>query len=390
MRKNFLKSKSGSPARPSASRRRFLTGTVTAATGAAIAGFPMIAAAQAPISLRWQGAWSAKDIFHEYALDYAKKVNEMSGGRLRIEVLPAGAVVKPADLLDAVHKGTLDGCHAVPAYWYGKNSAFSLFGTGPALGMDANHFLSWMEHGGGRELYHELHTRVLNLNVVGFLYGPMPTQPLGWFRKPVTSAAQFKGLKYRTVGLSIDVFRELGAAVNALPEAEIVPAISSRLIEAAEFNNATSDRFLGLPEVSKTCMLQSYHQPAEAFEILINRKQYDSLPADLKAIVKYASEAASADMSWKAIHRYSEDYAWMREKQGVRFHRTPADVLRAQMKAWGAVTKRRSQENPFFEKVFKSQLAWAQRTVGWAQATLVDSRIAYDYWFAKKPGPGTL
>jgi len=385
MRESLLKGKPRLPERPVASRRRFLA---AAGTGAATAGFPMIVLAQSPVSFRFQGAWSAKDIFHEYALDYAKKVNEMSGGRLRIEVLPAGAVVPAFDLLDAVHKGALDGCHAVPALWSGKNSAFSLFGTGPALGMDANHFLSWMEYGGGRELYNELLTRVLNLEVVGFLYGPMPTQPLGWFKKPVASAAQFKGLKYRTAGLAIDVFREMGAAVNALPEDDIVPAMKEGLIEAAEFNNASSDRVLGFPDVSKTCMLQSYHQPAETFEVLINRKQYDALPADLKAIVKYAAEAASADMSWKAIHRYSEDYAAMREKQGVKFHKTPADILRAQMKAWGVVTQRRSQENPFFEKVFKSQLAWARRTVGWAQDTIVDSRIAYDYWFAKKPATG--
>ncbi|MGH9578785.1 MAG: hypothetical protein ACRD3R_15205, partial [Terriglobales bacterium] len=198
----------------------------------------------------------------------------------------------------------------------------------------------------------------------------------------------FKGLKYRTVGLAIDVFREMGAAVNALPDGEIVPALSSGLIEAAEFNNATSDRWLGFPEVSKFCMLQSYHQPAETLEILFNRKQHDALPADLKAIVKYAAEAASADMSWKAIHRYSEDYAWLREKQGVKFHKTPADVLRAQMKAWGAVAGRGSKENPFFEKVFRSQLAWARRTVGWAQDTIVDSRVAYDQWFGKQPAPG--
>src|SRR5688572_473098 len=135
-------------------RRRFLLGA--AASGAAAVSFPMVARAQAPIALRFQGAWSAKNIFHEFALDYAKKVTDMSGGRLRIEVLPAGAVVKPFDLIDAVHKGVLDGCHAVPAYWAGKNTAFSLFGTGPALGMDANLMLSWMEHGGGKALYDEI------------------------------------------------------------------------------------------------------------------------------------------------------------------------------------------------------------------------------------------
>lgn len=364
-------------------RRKFLTGA--AVTGTVAVGFPMISKAQQVTSLRWQSTWPAKDIFHEYALDYAKKVNEMSGGRLRIEVLPAGAVVKAFDLIDAVAKGTLDGGHGVSAYWYGKNSAFSLFGTGPAVGMDANNFLAWMAYGGGQALYDELVQKVLNLDVVGFVYGPMPTQPLGWFKKPVQNAAQFKGLKYRTVGLSIDVFKAMGAAVNALPGGEIVPAMDRGLLDAAEFNNASSDRILGFPDVSKTCMLQSYHQPAEAFEILFNRKKYDALPGDLKAILKTASEAASADMSWKAIHRYSQDYIDMREKQGVRFYRTPDDILRAQMRAWSQVVEEKRKENPFFAKVLDSQFAWARRTVAWSLDTLVDPRIAYNHWFAQKP-----
>ena len=367
------------------SRRRFLLGA--AASGAAGVSFPMAARAQAPIALRFQGAWSAKNIFHEFALDYAKKVTDMSGGRLRIEVLPAGAVVKPFDLIDAVHKGVLDGCHAVSAYWAGKNSAFSLFGTGPALGMDANQFLAWMEYGGGKAFYEELLNRVLNLDVTGFLYGPMPTQPLGWFKKAVTAPAQLKGLKYRTVGLSVDLFRELGAVVNALPEDAIVAAMKSGGIDAAEFNNVSSDWIVGLPDVAKICMLQSYHQPAETFEILVNRKKHDALPTDLRLILKHAAEAASADMSWKAIHRYSEDHVAMREKQGVKFQRTSAEILRAQMQAWGTVAARQSKENPFFDKVFRSQQEWARRTVAWARETVVDPRIAYDYWFARKKTP---
>jgi TRAP-type mannitol/chloroaromatic compound transport system substrate-binding protein len=366
-------------------RRKFLAGAALG-TGVA-AGFPMVARAQQPITLRWQSTWPAKDIFHEYPLDYAKKVNEMSGGRLRIDVLPAGAVVRAFDLIDAVAKGTLDGGHGVSAYWYGKNSAFSLFGTGPAVGMDANNFLAWMAYGGGQALYDELVHNVLNLDVVGFVYGPMPTQPLGWFKKPVQNAAQLKGLKYRTVGLSIDVFKAMGASVNALPGGEIVPAMDRGLLDAAEFNNASSDRLLGFPDVSKTCMLQSYHQPAEAFEILFNRKRYDALPADMKSILKIAAEAASADMSWKAIHRYSQDYIEMREKQGVRFFKTPDDILRAQMRAWSTVVDEKRKENPFFAKVLDSQMAWARRTVTWSMDTLVDPRIAYNHWFGQKPAP---
>ncbi len=364
-------------------RRKFLAGAALG-TGVA-AGFPMIARAQQPITLRWQSTWPAKDIFHEYALDYAKKVNEMSGGRLRIDVLPAGAVVRAFDLIDAVAKGTLDGGHGVSAYWYGKNSAFSLFGTGPAVGMDANNFLAWMAYGGGQALYDELVQNVINLDVVGFVYGPMPTQPLGWFKKPVQNAGQLKGLKYRTVGLSIDVFKAMGASVNALPGGEIVPAMDRGLLDAAEFNNASSDRLLGFPDVSKVCMLQSYHQPAEAFEILFNRKRYDALPADMKSILKIAAEAASADMSWKAIHRYSQDYIEMREKQGVRFFKTPDDILRAQMGAWSTVVNEKRKENPFFAKVLDSQMAWARRTVTWSMDTLVDPRIAYNHWFGQKP-----
>jgi TRAP-type mannitol/chloroaromatic compound transport system substrate-binding protein len=377
MGENAVSTKSNPP------RRKFLAGAALG-TGVA-AGFPMIARAQQPITLRWQSTWPAKDIFHEYALDYAKKVNEMSGGRLRIDVLPAGAVVRAFDLIDAVAKGTLDGGHGVSAYWYGKNSAFSLFGTGPAVGMDANNFLAWMAYGGGQALYDELVQNVLNLDVVGFVYGPMPTQPLGWFKKPVQNAGQLKGLKYRTVGLSIDVFKAMGASVNALPGGEIVPAMDRGLLDAAEFNNASSDRLLGFPDVSKVCMLQSYHQPAEAFEILFNRKRYDALPADMKSILKTASEAASADMSWKAIHRYSQDYIEMREKQGVRFFKTPDDILRAQMGAWSTVVNEKRKENPFFAKVLDSQMAWARRTVTWSMDTLVDPRIAYNHWFGQKP-----
>ncbi len=362
-----------------ASRRRLMG--ATAAAGAA-AGFPMIASAQEAIHWRWQGAWSAKDIFHEYALDYARKVREMSGGRLRIAVLPAGAVVKPFDLITAVNKGVLDGCHAVPAYWHRMNPAFSLFGSGPAFGMDANNFLAWMAYGGGRALYDELLARVMNLNVTGFLYGPMPTQPLGWFAEPIETASQLKGMRYRTAGLAVDLFREMGAAAEELPPQEIAPALARERIDAAEYNNPSSDRWLGLPDIAKICMLQSYHQPAEVLEILVNKTRFDALPDDLRAIVRHAADAASADMSWKALHRYSEDYTFLKRDQGVEFHQTPRDVLRAQLVAWGALVSRIMQDNPTGDKVIKSQLAWARRTVGWLQEATVDSRMAYDYWFA--------
>src|SRR6202795_5302304 len=291
---------------PDVLRRKFVAGAA-AATGAAALAFPMIAKGQAtPISMRWQSTWPSKDILHEYALDYAKKVNDMTGGDLKIEVLPAGAVVPAFGLLDAVSKGTLDGGHGVLVYHYGKQNALALWGSGPAYGMDANMLMAWHRWGGGKELLAKLYASV-GLNVVSFPYGPMATQPLGWFKKPVTSVDDLKGLKYGTGGISIDMFTAMGAAVNALPGGEIVSAMDRGLLDGAEFNNASSDRVLGFPDVSKICMLQSYHQNAEQFEITFNKTKYNALPEKMRAIIAYAVEAASQDLTWKAIDRYSKD-----------------------------------------------------------------------------------
>jgi len=362
-------------------RRKFLK-SATIVGGAVVGAAPMVSVAQSPITFRWQSTWPAKDIFHEYALDYAKKVNDMSGGRLKIDVLPSGAVVKAFDLIDAVSKGTLDGGHGVLAYWYGKNSAMALWGSGPAFGMDANMVLAWHEYGGGRALLDEIY-KGLNLDVQSFVYGPMPTQPLGWFKKPVTKVEDFKGLKYRTVGLSIDIFTALGAAVNALPGGEIVAAMDRGLLDAAEFNNTSSDKVLGFPDVSKVCMLQSFHQSGEQFEILFNRTKYNALPADLKAVVGNAVQAASADMSWKAIDRYSQDYIEL-QKMGVKFYKTPDAILQAQLKAWDDITKKKSAENPQFKKVLESMEKFALRACRWQNDTNVDFKMAFRHATSKK------
>lgn len=364
-------------------RRNFLAKAAGTAAGTAAIAFPSISVAQSPVTLRFQSTWPAKDIFHEFAQDYAKLVNDMSGGRLKIDVLPAGSVVKAFDLLDAVNKGTLDGGHGVIAYWYGKNSALALWGSGPAFGMDANMLLAWHEFGGGKALLDEIY-KSLNMDVVSYMYGPMPTQPLGWFKKPVTKTEDMKGLKFRTVGLSIDVFTDMGVSVNALPGGEIVPAMDRGLLDAAEFNNAASDQVLGFPDVSKVCMLQSFHQASEQFEILFNKKRLEALPADLRAIIANAVPAASAEMSWKAIDRYSTAYQEMQEKQGVKFYKTPDAILKAQLAAWDKVTEKKAAENPMFKKVLESQRAFARRTAKWQNDTTVNFKMAYDHFFAKK------
>jgi TRAP-type mannitol/chloroaromatic compound transport system substrate-binding protein len=366
-------------------RRKFLKAASGVAGGAALA-FPMIAKGQTgPISMRWQSTWPSKDIFHEYALDYAKKVNDMTGGDLKIEVLPAGAVVPAFGLLEAVSKGTLDGGHGVLVYHYGKSTALALWGSGPAYGMDANMLLSWHKYGGGKELLAKIYQSI-GANVVSFPYGPMYTQPLGWFKKPVTKADDFKGLKYRTVGISIDVFTGMGAAVNALPGGEIVPAMDRGLLDAAEFNNMSSDRTLGFPDVSKVCMLQSYHQNAEQFEITFNKTKYDALPDKMRAIIAYAVEAASQDLTWKAIDRYSKDYIELQTKDKVRFYKTPDSILQKQLEIYDQVVAKKAAESPLFKEILDSQKAFAERAVRWDMDNNVSRRMAYTHYFgATKP-----
>ncbi|OCC02819.1 C4-dicarboxylate ABC transporter [Labrys sp. WJW] len=360
------------------SRRKFL-GEAAAAAAVAIAA-PSVARAQTPTSMRWQSTWPAKDIFHEFAQDYAKKVNDMTGGELKIEVLPAGAVVPAFGLLDAVSKGTLDGGHGVMVYHYGKQTALALWGSGPAFGMDANMLMAWHKYGGGKELLEKLYASI-GANVVSLPYGAMPTQPLGWFKKPVGKPEDLSGLKFRTVGISIDVFSGMGAAVNALPGGEIVSAMDRGLLDAAEFNNASSDRALGFADVSKVCMLQSYHQNAEQFEILFNKTKYDALPDKLKSIIANATEAASQDMQWKAIDRYSQDYAELQSKNGVKFYKTPEALLKKQLEVYDEVVKKKAADNPLFKEILDSQIAFAKRAARWEQDTVVNRRMAFDHYF---------
>ncbi len=365
------------------SRRKFLLGSAATA-GAVATGFPMISRAETT-TLRFQSTWPSQDIFHEFASDYTRIVNEMSGGRLRLNLLPAGAVVGALQLQDAVISGALDGGHGVSAYWYGKNKAFSLFGTPPPFGWDAHQFLAWVKYGGGQELYNELLQDIVKVNLVGFLTGPMPTQALGWFKDPITEPGDLRGMRYRTVGLAADLMREFGAAVTIMGGGDIVPAMDRGLLDGAEFNNPSSDRLLGFPDVSKVWMLRSYHQDCECFEIIFSKRRFDGLPDELKAILKYASEAASSDMYWKAMRRYPEDLEKLRTEGGVQTYITPDSVLQAQLEAWDKVIERESAQSEFFKKVIDSQRAFCEKTVAFHLEGNTPKEPAYEHFFGRKP-----
>ena len=357
------------------SRRKFLKGAA-AGTTAAVAAVPYLARAQTVLKV--QAAWGG-GIFLEFAQDYVDKVNAMSGGSLKIDLLAVNAVVKTAEMQTAVHKGVLDGAHLVSAYWYSKSPVASLFGTGPCWGWNANQLLGWIKYGGGTELYYELMDS-LKLDIVGFFNSPMPAQPLGWFKEQITDSSQMQGLKYRTVGLAADVLQEMGMSVVQLPGGEIQPAMKSGLIDAAEFNNPTSDKDFGMQDVSKHYHLASYHQSQEAFEIIFNKSLFNKLPAEQQAILEYASEAASTDFTWKAQDRYSNDLIAL-EELGVNVYRTPDSVMEEQLAAWDVVTARLSESDPFFAKVVESQKAWAKRVVRYESLNAPNYDGAYAHYF---------
>lgn len=379
-------------------RRRFLgvaaAGTAAAAlaacgkkeqapTAAAPAQAPAVSVTPSPVVFKMQGSWGAKDIFNEMAEEYVKRVNEMSGGRLKIDYLVGGAVVKPFEVMDAVAKGVLDAGHTVPVYWYGKSKVASLFGSGPINGCDAPQTLAWIYRGGGLQLYQEL-LQKLNLDVVGFFAMPMPTQPLGWFKNPVKSAKDMVGLKYRTVGLAADLMQEMGLKVTQLPGGEIVPAMERGVIEAFEFNNPTSDLRFGAQDVAKNYMMGSYHQAMEFFEIIFNKPKYDALPADLKAVLQYGVEAASSSNWWTAMDNYSRDLQDLMDKHKVNVIRTPKDIFAEQLKAWDVLTEKLSNEDPFFKKVVESQRAWAKRVAYYMFVNEADYKQGYEHVYKVK------
>ncbi len=369
---------------PVAGRRKFLkTAGLTGAAAVATIAMPQVSRAQTT-TLRLQTSWPATDIFTEMAQQYIERVNSMAGGRMKIDLLHGGAVVHPFQVFDGVNGGQIDMAHTVTVYWYGKHKAASLFGTGPVFGFNANEGLGWIHNGGGYALFEELQRDIMKVNIKSFFAMPMPTQPLGGFKKPLAGAQDIKGLKYRTVGLAADLFQAMGAAVAQLPGGEIVPAMERGVIDAFEFNNPTSDRRFGSQNVAKNYYLGSHHQATEYFEIMINRTKYDGLAKEQQAILQYAAEAASSANEWKAMDQYSKDLQELIEKDKVTVHRTPQSIFDAQIKAWDGLIAQLGND-PFMKKVMDSQKAWVRRVVYYNTLNATDYVGAFNHHF-----PGVL
>ena len=366
-------------------RRKFLKGTAVAGGAAAASTLAAPAVlAQSPVVVKLQTSWTASNIWQEFAKDYADRVEAMSGGRMTVDLLPAGAVVGAFQVLDAVNDGVIDAAHSVPVYWYGKNKAASLFGTGPVFGGSALTMQAWFYEGGGKALYDELTQDIMGLDIDGYLGMPMPAQPFGWFKGEVNTVSDLQGFKYRTVGLAADLLNSMGMSVAQLPGGEIVPAMERGVIDAFEFNNPSSDKDFGAHDVAKNYYLSSYHQASESFEFLFSRTFMEDLDPDLRAILVYGVEASSTANYAKAMRRYSGDLKWLQEEAGVTVHRTSTDILQGQIAAWDALIPE-LEADPFMKKTLDSQREWVEQVTFYELMNAPDYALAYDHYF-----PGRL
>lgn len=331
---------------------------------------------------------SPRNMYFQGAKMFVNMVDEMAGGRLKIELTGAGTIVPPFELLDAVHRRTVDGGQEWAGYFAGKDTAFSLFSVatgGPWGLLNPYDYQAWFYWGGGQELYQELLDR-LGYNVKAFAMYVGHPQPTGWFKKPITSVADLKGLKFRVPGLAGDVYAELGMSIISVPGGEITAALEKGLIDGAEYSDPTSDMDLGLHDAAKYYLLRGIHQVSGHNGWLVNKDAWNELPPDLQAIVKYAADAAF----WKSYTRLvavnAKDLKSLEEKYGITVIDTPREILDALLTAWDKVAAREAAKNPFFAKVLESQRQFAELIVPYLARAYPDYMTGVQhYWRDKLP-----
>jgi len=332
---------------------------------------PGAASAQQRFVWKVQSAWPASNLLHISAVELAKSIEEMSGGRLKWDMMAAGTVVGSFEVLDAVNRNLIDASHAWPGYWAGKNTAAGLFAPGPGgpFGMDREEYLSWLYAGGGLELYNEMLQKELKMNVIvpAFTTSLPYWEPLGWFKKPFNSLDDLRKMKFRTSGLGMEMMKTMGISVVTLAGGEVIPALERGAVDGAEWAVPSHDILMGFQNVTKNYYMPDLRQPASYQEVLINRKKWDELPKDLQAIVKAASNAEIIRMTAYSVDLDGKAAEEFEKKHGVQIKTTPPDVLKAQVEAIDKVYEIEAKKNPFFAKVLKSQKDFAARVVPHAQ-----------------------
>jgi TRAP-type mannitol/chloroaromatic compound transport system substrate-binding protein len=324
---------------------------------------PALAQPQKVYTLKMQSSLPSGDPMFDHAMAFAQRVQTISGGRLKIEMLPAGAIIPAFEVLDATNRGVIDGAHTATIYWVGKHRAAAVFYGTFSFGMDWFDLLGWMYEGGGLELYQTWYRDVLKMNVMAIPAWFVPGQPLGWFKKPVAKWEDLKGLKLRIPGIAGEALRDAGMAIITLPGGEILPAAERGVIDAAEWAGPVFDRRLGLHQVFKHYYLAGMHDPIATNEILINTSAWQNLPMDLQEVIKVTATEVSLRWLLRIFKENALTLKELQEQHGVKVSVTPREINLKIMEELGRLAARDAEKDPFFRKVLESQKAYAALVV---------------------------
>jgi len=343
--------------------------------GLIVIAFLLAGAGSAEAQFKWklQAANPAGTPHMELLGRFASNVEKMSGGRLKIEVLPDGAVVKAFEILDAVNKGVLDAGQQWTHYATGKHPAAGLFSSplgGSGSGLDQMGQLTWYFRGGGRELYLEFYQKILKMDVMAFLYAPDGPEAFGWFRKPVTSVKEYTKLRFRiSAGLPSDVLKDMGGLPSSLPGSEVMEAAQRGLIDGVEWINPVSDLKLGLYDIFKFYSIQGIHQAIDIADIVINGKKWRELPPDLQAIVETAATTSIFEAIMYFVGENAKALKVLTTEKGVKLFDAPPDYAPAFIASAKKVLAKFEEKDPFFKKVLDSQRKFAKDVVPFTRET---------------------
>ena len=347
--------------------KRWMVGSAVAGAFAFLLAASVSTPAMAadPIKWRVQTGVGTGGILFQTVERFAQHVDTMSGGRLKTEVLPVGAVVGFFEIMDAVDQGLVEGGMQFAHFFSGKHPASYLFADQPTVGgMDQFTYLSWFNEGGGNDLYAQLMDNELKTNIKAFVMLMSGGQPLGWFKKPLNSLADFQKLKYRSPpGLTGELFTLMGISAVAMPGAELVTSAQKGIIDGGEWLMPGEDIKLGLHQIWKHYYLQGFHQASDFGSLIVNKDFWNSLPADLQAIIRVSAQASIVDSITISIHQNGLALQELTTKHGVQIHDTPADLYPAFAKASKQLIEKYSAKNAFFKKVVSSQQDFAKITV---------------------------
>jgi TRAP-type mannitol/chloroaromatic compound transport system substrate-binding protein len=362
-----------------------IKGLVSASALAVMAALAPQAEAQ-PKTLKVQSSFPASTTIHEALTDFAKRVDQALGGRVKIEAMPGGQVVPPFEVLDATHKKVLDGAYSWPGYWVGKNKAAILFTGGPGgpFGMDHMDYLSWVWHGGGLEKFQKFYRETLKLNVISFPFQTASPQALGWFKKPIESLADFKGQKCRETGIAAEVFNEMGMRSVNMPGAEIMPAAERGTIDCAEWVGGIEDLRFGFHTIWKHHYAPSLHESVSIGEIMFNGDVWKEIsPSDQETLKALMTETLF--MWWTRWQRMNaEAVVELRDKHKVEMHTTPVEIHKEFLAAWDRVAQKEAEKNPIFKEVYEDLRKWASVTVPVKRFYFPNYSIAADYYWPNK------